>query len=150
MDGATRRDVGHIMMMCRPDGVQFAWSVRAAFTGGSLSYGIATTMELAQQEATASARRTLTALLTELRGGLTKVHRVTLIVVDHDDLGATQVAEVLEGANYSNDCVRPSVVAVETRETEWSDDHPLNQDGADKLEIFQGLASPSFIPEDIS
>lgn len=55
-----------------------------------------------------------------------KVHRVTLIVVDTDDLGALDVKEVLEETKYPNHCIGPSVMQVDTVEVEWSDDHPLN------------------------
>lgn len=57
---------------------------------------------------------------------VTKVHRVELLVVDHDDLGADGVAEVLEHTKYHNRCISPNVKRVETAEVEWSDDHPLN------------------------
>lgn len=56
---------------------------------------------------------------------MTRVHRITVIVVDHGDLGFECAAEI-ENARYPNDCVNPTVIAVETREVEWSDDHPLN------------------------
>lgn len=32
----------------------------------------------------------------------------------------------LEDARYPNDCIRPEVLSAETREVEWSDEHPLN------------------------
>lgn len=69
----------------------------------------------------------------------TKVHKVTLIVVDHDDLGGAQVGSVLELASYPNNCVSPSVVRVETKEVEWSDDHPLNKRGTNRLAFFDAL-----------
>ena len=63
----------------------------------------------------------------------TKVHRVTLLVIDDDDLGADGVREVLENARYPNRCIRPDVKSVETREVEWHDKHPLNRrDTADE------------------
>lgn len=55
-----------------------------------------------------------------------KVHKVELLVVDMDGLGAEEVGEVLENARYPNHCIGPTVQAIETREVEWSDDHPLN------------------------
>ncbi len=55
-----------------------------------------------------------------------KVHRVTLLIVDHDDLGVDALTNVLEDARYPNRCISPTVLAVETREVEWTDDHPLN------------------------
>lgn len=58
---------------------------------------------------------------------MTKVHKITLLVVDHDDLGAKESAVVLENARYPNHCMSPRVVSIETREVNWNDDHPLNQ-----------------------
>jgi len=55
-----------------------------------------------------------------------KVHAITLLVVDHDDLGAREIQVVLENQNYPNDCIRPSVMHVATRTVEWTDQHPLN------------------------
>ncbi len=56
-----------------------------------------------------------------------KVHRIEVMVVDHDGLGANEVRTVIESTNYPNDCIRPKIVDVQTREVEWTDDHPLNQ-----------------------
>jgi hypothetical protein len=56
----------------------------------------------------------------------TQVHKIVLLVVDHDQLGAAGVASELENARYGNDCIGPQVMATETREVEWSDEHPLN------------------------
>lgn len=55
-----------------------------------------------------------------------KVHRVTLLVVDFDDLGAIDVKDVLEETKYPNHCIGPIVMHVDTVEVEWSDEHPLN------------------------
>jgi hypothetical protein len=55
-----------------------------------------------------------------------KVHKITVLVVDSDGLGADNVKIELENANYPNDCIYPKVVEIDTREVEWSDDHPLN------------------------
>jgi len=38
---------------------------------------------------------------------MTKVHRLVVLVVDHDDLGADGVQIELENANFANDC-KPS------------------------------------------
>lgn len=57
-----------------------------------------------------------------------KVHRVTLCVIDFDELGADGVASVIENTRYPNHCIYPEVRAIETRDIgEWSDGHPLNQ-----------------------
>lgn len=57
---------------------------------------------------------------------MTKVHKVTLLIVDHDNLGARGVVETLENHRYPNHCIAPGVMSIETQEVEWSDDHPLN------------------------
>ncbi len=56
----------------------------------------------------------------------TEVHRITVMVVDHDQLGAEQAGAAIEAAHYPNDCVSPKVVSTETRSVDWHDDHPLN------------------------
>jgi hypothetical protein len=55
-----------------------------------------------------------------------KVYKVTLLVVDHDRLGEEELRGVIERTKYPNRCISPSVMGVQTREVEWSDDHPLN------------------------
>ena len=66
---------------------------------------------------------------------MTKVHLITLVVVDHDDIGAACVTEVLENVNYPNDCIAPHVLETESREVEWSDDHPLNRNATFEREV---------------
>lgn len=55
-----------------------------------------------------------------------KIHRVVLLIVDSDDLGATSTIENIENVRYPNRCLSPRVMKIETKEVEWSDDHPLN------------------------
>lgn len=55
-----------------------------------------------------------------------KVHRIVLLVVDHDNLGIEDVKSVLESTRYPNRCIAPKVMQTETREVRWSDEHPLN------------------------
>ncbi len=57
---------------------------------------------------------------------MTKVYKIVLMVVDHDELGEAGVREVLENQRYPNRCIMPRVMDTETREVEWSDEHPLN------------------------
>ena len=57
-----------------------------------------------------------------------KVHRVTLYIVDFDQLGPEGVAEELVSARYANRCISPNVLRVETREIgEWDESNPLNR-----------------------
>lgn len=55
------------------------------------------------------------------------VYKVTLMVIDHDEIGAVEIAEALENARYANRCIHPVVTSTESRDIgEWSDEHPLN------------------------
>jgi len=56
---------------------------------------------------------------------MVKVHKVTVMVIDHDGIGAGNVKIVLENARYPNRCISPDVMSIKT-DVEWSDDHPLN------------------------
>lgn len=80
---------------------------------------------------------------------ITNVHRVTLLVIDHDHLGAPNVTREIENVNYPNDCISPKVVAIETRAVDWSDDHPLNQRVAWRAayEALFPTASPTELAE---
>lgn len=64
-----------------------------------------------------------------------KIHRVTLLVVDHAELGAGAVTEALEETRYPNDCISPSVIDVVTAEVDWHDDHPINRRGTMRAEF---------------
>ncbi len=56
-----------------------------------------------------------------------KVYKVTLLIVDADDIGPSGAREVIENARYPNRCIAPQVMEVETREVAWTDEHPLNR-----------------------
>lgn len=58
-----------------------------------------------------------------------KVHRVVLMVVDDDDVGADGVKSVLENQRYPNHCINPLVASCSTISVKWSDEHPLNREG---------------------
>lgn len=56
-----------------------------------------------------------------------KAHKVTLFIIDHDELGADEIKHVLENHKYPNHCMSPDVKSVETVDIgTWSDEHPLN------------------------
>jgi len=56
-----------------------------------------------------------------------KVHKVTLMIIDFDKLGAQQVIAELENTSYANDCIYPRVMKIETVDIgEWENDNPLN------------------------
>lgn len=57
-----------------------------------------------------------------------KVHKLTVMVIDHDEVGADEAKHVIETARYPNRCIMPHVMNVETANIgEWREDHPLNQ-----------------------
>lgn len=56
-----------------------------------------------------------------------KVYRLEVLIVDHDNLGSEGVIAELENARYPNRCLMPTVINLNEREVEWSDEHPLNQ-----------------------
>lgn len=55
-----------------------------------------------------------------------KVHKITLMVVDHDQIGVDQLQQVIENVNYPNDCCAPEVMAIESAEVDWTDLHKIN------------------------
>lgn len=65
-----------------------------------------------------------------------KVHKIVLIVVDLDGVGATEAGLLIENARYPNHSISPQVLSAETRDIgEWHDDHPLNRTSTAKAEI---------------
>lgn len=56
----------------------------------------------------------------------TQVHKITLLVVDHDHLGIAGVANALENERFPNRCIVPQVMGAETVEIDYTDKHPLN------------------------
>lgn len=57
-----------------------------------------------------------------------KVYKITLMVIDDDEVGGSAITSVIQNAHYPNRCISPSVVEIEERDIgEWSDDHPLNK-----------------------
>ena len=58
---------------------------------------------------------------------MTKVYSLTVLVIDHDELGAVGVQSAIENARYSNHCIAPIVMYSLSAEVDWSDDHPLNK-----------------------
>lgn len=55
-----------------------------------------------------------------------EVHKVTLLIVDHDKLGPKEIKDVLENTKFPNHCMHPEVMDTQTRTVEWTDSHPLN------------------------
>ena len=56
-----------------------------------------------------------------------EVHKITLIIIDHDEVGGPVIKEILEKTKYPNYCIEPEVRSIETVDIgEWFDDHSLN------------------------
>jgi len=63
-----------------------------------------------------------------------KAFIVTLVIVDHDEVGATDIKQILEDTRYPNWCIAPQVQTVVEHEIgEWTDKHPLNQKSTDAV-----------------
>jgi hypothetical protein len=65
-----------------------------------------------------------------------KVYKVTLLVVDHDELGEDGIREEIGSVRYPNHRMSPQVMKIESRESRgttlyptfgaWRDSHALN------------------------
>ena len=56
-----------------------------------------------------------------------KAYKIEILIIDHDELGADEISNVLETARYPNHCISPDVKKVTEADIgEWRDDHPLN------------------------
>lgn len=54
-------------------------------------------------------------------------HKVELLVLDADNLGADEVQSVIENTNYPNRCISVSALKMHSIKVyDWSDEHPLN------------------------
>lgn len=63
-----------------------------------------------------------------MEGERMKAYKITLLVIDSDEIGADEIRNELENGRYGNDCISPDVMTIEERDIgEWSDDHPLNR-----------------------
>ena len=63
-----------------------------------------------------------------------KAYLLTVLIVDHDDVGMSGAADEIENARYGNRCIIPEVVADRKFDIgEWEDDHPLNYPARDRL-----------------
>jgi len=61
-----------------------------------------------------------------------EVHKIEVLVIDLDGIGKNDVQSAIENARYPNRCISLDVMSIETREVDWSDEHPLNN--SDKAE----------------
>ncbi len=54
-----------------------------------------------------------------------QVHRIVLLIVDTDGVGAGGIKQVIENARYPNRCIDPIVLTTETITIAYNDEHPL-------------------------
>ncbi len=66
---------------------------------------------------------------------MTKVHKLDVLIVDHDDVGIDEITRVLEDQKYPNWCIHPRIIGSAEAEVEWDDNHPLNRIGTRAAEI---------------
>lgn len=75
-----------------------------------------------------------------------QAHKLEVLVIDFDQLGAEGVKNAICTARYPNHCISPSVEAIQTVEIgPWSDDHPLNNSKTCEAEykrLFERTTSP--------
>ena len=68
-----------------------------------------------------------------------KAYLVTVLIVDHDEIGLEEVKRVLEHTKYTNWCISPRPVSVREFDIgDWTDEHPLNYTNTD---VMQALAA---------
>ena len=56
-----------------------------------------------------------------------KVYKITLLVIDTDNVGESGIKETIENTSYPNSCIDPKVKKIESRTVQWHDGHPLNK-----------------------
>lgn len=75
-----------------------------------------------------------------------QAHKLEVLVIDFDQIGAEGVKDAICTARYRNHCISPSVEAIQTVEIgPWSDDHPLNNSKTCEAEykrLFERTTSP--------
>lgn len=64
-----------------------------------------------------------------------QVHKLEVLIVDHDGLGEDDVVQTLETQKFPNWCIRPQVLRIRTAVVDWSDEHPLNKVGTQYAEV---------------
>ena len=77
-----------------------------------------------------------------------RAHLLTVLILDHDDVGADQATAEIDNARYGNRCILPRVVHQRTVTVddwpEHDDLHPLNM--ADKAPVRQWLRERELLP----
>ena len=71
-----------------------------------------------------------------------KVFKVEIQVIDFDEIGEEGVRSAIENTKYPNYCINPQIRSIESRDIEWTDDHPLNRVDTEK-EAYRKLFEES-------
>ena len=67
-----------------------------------------------------------------------KAYRITILIIDSDNVGKEEVVRILEDTKYPNYCISPEVLDVKEADVgSWSDEHPLNHSGAEKTNYIE-------------
>ena len=67
-----------------------------------------------------------------------KAYKIDLLVIDHDDVGAENIRDIITNESYPNRCISPRVMMIETKDIgEWTDEHPLNKRDTSFLEYLK-------------
>lgn len=70
-----------------------------------------------------------------------KAAKVTLLVIDMDELGESEISSVIENQKYPNYCINPRVMSIEMADIgDWHDGHPFNHantSDAEYVRLFQ-------------
>jgi hypothetical protein len=74
------------------------------------------------------------------------VYKIEVLVIDFDGLGLKGVQEAIEDTHYPNRCISPKVKAVDIRQVEWSDEHPLNRRDTADAEYQRLFGTPTGRP----
>ena len=80
-----------------------------------------------------------------------EAYRISVIVVDFDEVGLDGVREAIELQRYPNDCIHPSCGRAESIDLgEWDDDHPLNMCGTDRDAWFDAAVKEAQMPKEVT
>ena len=56
-----------------------------------------------------------------------KAYKIEILIIDHDQLWAEEIKEVIENQKYPNYCISPRIMDIQSSDLgEWDDSHPLN------------------------
>lgn len=56
-----------------------------------------------------------------------KAYKLEILIIDFNEVGLDDIKEIIENANYPNDCININVMDIVSVDIgEWHDEHPLN------------------------